>query len=333
MSAWFNQALSVVAIPPTTASGDWSPAWLLVGFFALLAGTIAMAWRQAQATYKQQLTQFGQTSRKDKEDRQRLEQALNERKAAKEALQAVKQQLEGHKKKHHQLQLTWKQEQLELQKQLEKAKELAKSRPALLETELRLARRDQAPQPERARPQAAEAEAKSAVQQPAPAAQSPMPPVPKDPSLEALKAELATLQRQQQQQLAEHEQQQRLLVEQLQETKEALRRLRRKSEDSRKLEFVSKAQNQVLTDKLKHLAKQYYDAISELAVLKGEVQPPRPKEIGTNVASPKASASPAKPAQPVSSAAEEEPFRPAVIVRLPTPTKGPEETTQPEVRD
>ena len=47
----------------------------------------------------------------------------------------------------------------------------------------------------------------------------------------------------------------------------------------RRVDIMTKNKTGVLEDKLLTLGRQYYDAISELAVLKGDVKPPRPRTL------------------------------------------------------
>ena len=55
--------------------------------------------------------------------------------------------------------------------------------------------------------------------------------------------------------------------------------LHKRLEDMRKIQIVSKSKLQVTEDKLRYFGKAYYETLSELAALKGEVLPPRPKEF------------------------------------------------------
>jgi chromosome segregation ATPase len=55
-----------------------------------------------------------------------------------------------------------------------------------------------------------------------------------------------------------------------------LRKLRRRHEDQRRIDTITKGKMDALQERLRHLGQQYYDAVSELAHLKGEVPPPPP---------------------------------------------------------
>lgn len=61
--------------------------------------------------------------------------------------------------------------------------------------------------------------------------------------------------------------------------REELKKLRKRSEDLRRIDVMTKSRMDLMEDKLRGLGRQYYDAISELAAVKGEVVPPRPREL------------------------------------------------------
>ncbi len=63
------------------------------------------------------------------------------------------------------------------------------------------------------------------------------------------------------------------------EARAELLRVRKRIEDYRRIDLVSKGRVAVLEDRLRNMGRQYYDAVSELAVLKGEVQPPAPRDL------------------------------------------------------
>ncbi len=57
------------------------------------------------------------------------------------------------------------------------------------------------------------------------------------------------------------------------------RQARKRTEALRRIDIITKGKVEVLEDRLKGLGRQYYEAVSELAVLKGEVAPPRPRDL------------------------------------------------------
>jgi chromosome segregation ATPase len=65
----------------------------------------------------------------------------------------------------------------------------------------------------------------------------------------------------------------------LREARAELKNLRRRVEGLRRIDLVSTGKVEMLEDKLRAMGRQYYDAVSELAALKGEVKPPAPREL------------------------------------------------------
>jgi chromosome segregation ATPase len=70
-----------------------------------------------------------------------------------------------------------------------------------------------------------------------------------------------------------------------------LKRLRRRVENFRRVDVVTKGQTEALQERLRHLGRQYYDAVSELAHLKGEIPPPPPPPEAQEPAAPSSEAS------------------------------------------
>jgi len=54
---------------------------------------------------------------------------------------------------------------------------------------------------------------------------------------------------------------------------------RQRVERYRRIDIITRNRTELLEDKLLTLGRDHYDIISEMAVLKGEVQPPRPREL------------------------------------------------------
>jgi DNA segregation ATPase FtsK/SpoIIIE-like protein len=61
--------------------------------------------------------------------------------------------------------------------------------------------------------------------------------------------------------------------------KEELQKLRRRAEGLRRIDIITKGKLELLDDKVRGLGRQYYEAVSELALLKGEVAPPKPRDL------------------------------------------------------
>ncbi len=68
------------------------------------------------------------------------------------------------------------------------------------------------------------------------------------------------------------------------------RRMKKKVDDYRRADLVAKSRVELLNDKLGSIGRQYYDAISELAALKGESAPPAPRPPAEKPSEPRASA-------------------------------------------
>ena len=82
------------------------------------------------------------------------------------------------------------------------------------------------------------------------------------------------------------EEQKSKLEHKLAENKKYISKVKAEVKDSRfrveryrRVDIMTKNKTGVLEDKLLTLGRQYYDAISEIAVLKGDVKPPRPRTL------------------------------------------------------
>ncbi|MEO0812111.1 MAG: hypothetical protein AAFY60_04545, partial [Myxococcota bacterium] len=58
-----------------------------------------------------------------------------------------------------------------------------------------------------------------------------------------------------------------------------VRKAKRRVDDYRRADQVGRSRSELTDDKVRHLSRQYYEVVSELAALKGEVAPPPPREI------------------------------------------------------
>lgn len=166
-------------------------------------------------------------------------------------LKDVKRDLASQKKKNHKIQEELKTMRAELRDHLQDAEKKRNSRPAF----------DVSPtakEPVAETKKAAEPEEKPEEVKNVPA---PKPdPARVDAAVQRLEEELEAERATSQKQRAE------------------LKRLRRRSEDLGRVDMITKGQIAVLDDKVRTLGRQYYDAVSEVAALKGEVQPPKPRD-------------------------------------------------------
>lgn len=242
--------------PLTTASSVLWPltvCGLVAGLgFALVALRQKDNQLQSQAAQLQTYQKVQQT--KDK-------QLKSDLATLKDQLRESKQELGGQRKKNHahQAELRAAQQQLkEMQKRLHDA---LHQKPAFAEPKIEATQA--APTIEKAKPQVE-----------TPAAEIAPTPVAPTPSQLALQAELEALRRE------HHALQETLDVSRKASRthKDALTRLRRKHEDLRRIDIISRSKVELLEDKLRGLGRQHYEAISEVAALKGEVRPPRPSE-------------------------------------------------------
>ena len=96
--------------------------------------------------------------------------------------------------------------------------------------------------------------------------------------------------------------------------KAELARLRHYCEQLRRIDMVSKGKVEVLEDKLAALGRQYYETVSELAALKGEVVPPRPRDDSRRPGS--RPRPPADAARAESDAAHETPEADALLAQM-----------------
>jgi chromosome segregation ATPase len=75
------------------------------------------------------------------------------------------------------------------------------------------------------------------------------------------------------------------------------RRMKKKVDDYRRADIVNKSRVELLNDKLGSMGRQYYDAVSELAALKGESAPPAPRPPAEKTPEAESSASDDDPAE------------------------------------
>ncbi len=167
-----------------------------------------------------------------------------------EELRELKHELAGLKKRMHAAQEADKQLRKQMREQVDERDKLLSTRPAF-----------EPPPPE-------------------PKKEAPRPPP--EPRIERVVDEAAA------QALAELQQTHAALLAErdadrkaVREAKQRAARLERYTEQLRRIEVVGKSKVEVLEDKLATMGRKYYDAVSELAALKGEVAPVRPAEASS----------------------------------------------------
>jgi uncharacterized protein YlxW (UPF0749 family) len=161
----------------------------------------------------------------------------------------LKRDLAAQKKKNHTLQQELKQLRTELRDQTQAAAKARTTRPAFSEAPAKVAKaveEDRPPKPE-TKPEPPKVEEAKPAQ--------------RAEADDAKLNELLTKER-----------------ETVKSLRAELKKLRRRAEDLRRVDLITKSQAAVLEDKVRTLGRQYYDAVSELAALKGEVAPPPPRD-------------------------------------------------------
>jgi predicted nucleic acid-binding Zn-ribbon protein len=247
------------------------PGWIWGLFIAMVAGAAALGWvivqlrtsrrRLAQLSVEQESTTAAHRELLERERKQA--KTLDSKRSE---ITELKREMAAQRKKNHASQ--------------EEAKGLRKEVRDLT-ADLNVARRQPRPafesKPE-SKPEPAVA-AEPVKTEPVPA-----PPVPREEKKQEvtasskLEARVAELD-------AKIEEKQKALEQQKSEARAMraeLKSLRRRVEGLRRIDLISTGKIELLEDKLRVLGRQYYDAISELAALKGEVQPPAPREVVEN---------------------------------------------------
>lgn len=178
----------------------------------------------------------------------------------------VKQEIAGLRKKNHAAQEEIKALREQLKAQAEERDRLLASRPAFTEA-APAARKEVRPAPKPApAPAKVEAPAPVAVA-PVPAPEPVRPAVAANPDLEARVVALET----ERQTLSMALETERQNVKGL---KNELQKTRHYAEQLRRIDMISKGKVEILEDRVASLGRQFYEAVSELAAVKGEVKPP-----------------------------------------------------------
>lgn len=249
-------AATLVAEPAATALG--AVPWI---FVAGLAVGLGLLYRQLTAA-KQQIAQ-GEAALRQATQKQESKQQKSKKDNAErdEALRNAKQEIAAQRKKNHTAQEELKQLREQVREQTRLRIEAQESRPAFAEVE----RPTPPPKPKPTPP-------------PPPA---PAPVVLAQPSAEQ-EAAMDKLQQTVDRLHSDH----RGLQEQFTaertaaaELRSELKKQRKRAEDFRRIDIITKSKMEVLEDRLRHMGREYYEAISELAALKGHVAPPKPRDL------------------------------------------------------
>jgi myosin heavy subunit len=201
-------------------------------------------------------TEIKNTSEKEKKQLKELQEKRDE-------VRTLKNDIALLKKKAHTSQEEHKKQHVELKEHIKTLESQVQAKPAFAEE---------------ARPEPKVVIVQAEAPKPAPAPEPVVVHVPvrvPSPSEEALKLQIKTLEDALNTLRAQYERENHTL----QMAKQDVQKLRRRSEDLRRIDIINRGKTHLLEDKLKTLGRAYYEAISEVALLKGQVQPPRPKGI------------------------------------------------------
>jgi chromosome segregation ATPase len=294
MITGFLPSLGSLALGQLPGAGAGAILLIVAAVLALVAGIALSRWRSLQ----QQLSSYKAEQARvqaDLENAQGREQALAKKlEERQEEIRELKQEVASLRKKNYAAQEEAKSLRAELRSQAEERDRLLTSRPAF---EAVAARSEAKPAPSRAEgptPGRAEGPATSGAEGPRPkpaakaealAARGAPGDMSSEATLQSAQSEAraaAAAAREAAERLTKLESEGAALTAALaaeRESVKALRlelgRLRRYSEQLRRIDVVSRGQVELLEDKLAALGRQYYEAVSELAALKGQVVPPR----------------------------------------------------------
>jgi chromosome segregation ATPase len=223
----------------------------VAGGLLAACGFITWKWNQERRERLAVEHQLAETHKAQAESKNR-ERALKETHSARrDELQGLKHEVGAQRKKNH-----------VLQEDLKKARDELRE-----ETRLRIAAQN-------TRPAFADVDPKPKVEaKPEPVAPPPPPPpivvdAQQEAKLRHLQSDLEAAR------VALHTEREAIAAH-----KDELKKLRRRAEDLRRIDIITKSKMELLEDKLRGLGRQYYEAISELAAARGEVVPPRPRDL------------------------------------------------------
>lgn len=210
--------------------------------FVLLTRVRALAAESAKIRddYEKARGEIRTLAEKERKASGKLEERVSE-------VQQLKKDLGAHKKKAHHTQDELKTLRSELKSAQEAAKAAATSRPAFAD-----------PTPK----------AKLEAPSPAPAKQDDTPEL--RARIEELEATIETLNGEKSGLKKKID----AADSEIKKAKGEARKAKRRVDDYRRADMVARSRSELTDDKVRHLSRQYYEAVSELAALKGEVAPP-----------------------------------------------------------
>jgi hypothetical protein len=250
------------------ASGAGTGVAIVVAVVGAVLGVVGLMrartlQQQVAAAKKERETALESTKALQARERELAKKAEERQDEARE----VKQEIAGLRKKNHAAQEEMKALREQLKAQAEERDRLLASRPAFTEP-APAPRKEAKPTPKPAPVKVEPPAPAPVVVAPAPAPEPVRPPPAANPDLEARVVTLET----ERQTLSMALETERQNVKGL---KNELQRTRHYAEQLRRIDMISKGKVEVLEDRVASLGRQFYEAVSELAAVKGEVRPPR----------------------------------------------------------
>ncbi|MEM6732938.1 MAG: hypothetical protein AAF658_15385, partial [Myxococcota bacterium] len=199
-----------------------------------------------RSDYEKARAEIRELAEKERKASQRLDERVNE-------VQALKKELGGHKKKSFASAEELKALRAELKEAKDSAKRVASSKPAFADE----------PTP---KVEGKSSDAPEKKSDPVPGLQA---------EIDVLKEKIASLESETQGLRKKGDS----AEGDLRKAKAELRKAKRRVDEYRRADQVTRSRNELADDKIRHLGRQYYEVVSELAALKGEVAPPPPREL------------------------------------------------------
>ncbi len=259
----FNMT-TIASAPIGNAIGTLLPASFLVCAVIMVVGGLRLRALMADhTTQAQQLQQQNDLIRAGQEQLHKLRADLDEKQRE---MQTLRLESGTQRKKNHVTQDEIKRLRASLKEETERRIAAQNTRPAFAEPTKpkSVAHAAKTLEATAARPTQA---------QPTPTVATPATVEGPGPSELALQAQVKTLE-------AEITRQKQTLGDErasMLELRDEIKKMRKRSEDLRRIDIITKSKMEILEDKLRHLGRAHYEAISEVALLKGEVKPPQPR--------------------------------------------------------
>ena len=249
------------SLPTQTQAALPSWVWLVVAAAGILAFAFYFSLqtvKQTKARLQKQLQDFEALKAEKKELSESARKANKKLDGKRDDIDALKRDLAAQKKKNHSLSEDLKNLRDQLRDEKDASRKLRDVKPAFAEPV---------------------AEKPKEPKEPAKAKPEPKPEVDEPKVKGVTVAELQKKIEDAQTKIGELKKTLHVEREKEKTDQNELKAMRKRIEDYRRIDMISKSKMDVLEDRLHHMGRQYYDTVSELAVLKGEVAPPpRPRQ-------------------------------------------------------